>query len=87
MERLNVKLDPDKYDEYCRKENTLPECRDLEILVKPKCTPTGQAGIMITFTVELPDGSKARAQATTLENLFVAAGKCVEAYRQGGHLE
>lgn len=64
----------------------LPECGDLAIYVKPRATVEGRPMAVITFTVQLPDGSMARAQATTTTRLLEAVSSCVKGWREGGHL-
>ena len=74
MEMVRVVLDNDaEYDDAVGRG--LPECGDLEIITKDKGTRDGNPVAVITFSVRLPDGSSARAQAvTTVNNLQMALG-------------
>ena len=53
----------------------LPECGDLMIAVKERATVEGNPGVVIAFTVTLPDGTRKPVQAvTTLRNMLTVLG-------------
>lgn len=64
----------------------LPDGGDLAVFVKPNATVGGRPGVVVTFTVRLPDGTMARAQSVTtlanFENVFAA----IRGWKDGGHL-
>lgn len=64
----------------------LPEGRDLAIYVKPKATEGGKAGVVITFTVQLPDGTLARAQAVTTATILEDVSAVIRGWRQRGQI-
>lgn len=78
MEHITCKLDPEAFDAAVHGrpgEGVLPEAGDLAIIFKPRVTEGGKPGLAVTFTVQLPDGTPARAQAvTTLSNFELVAG-------------
>ena len=87
MERLDIILATDegdrRYDEIL--DNSLPENADLEIvLLKRRGTANGGSCVMLTFTVELPDGTLQRVQTVTTAKLFVTAAKAIEGALQRG---
>jgi hypothetical protein len=84
MERLSCKLSADEYDRAVR--GGLQECGDLALYVKPDATYGGRAGVVITFTVELPDGSCRRVQAVTTVALFEEAAAVMRAWREIGEI-
>lgn len=90
MERFDIALSAEKYDQTVRGGldalPVLPEGGDLSAFVKPNATLAGNAMVVLTFTVRLPDGSVARAQAATTAALLEAAGIAIRGWREGGHL-
>lgn len=69
METLNILIDqPDDFDKVLK--DSLPECGDLVVITKHDAMQSGAAGVMITFTVKLPDGTFKRVQAVTSMKLF-----------------
>ncbi|MBA3481711.1 MAG: hypothetical protein H0T51_07840 [Pirellulales bacterium] len=89
MERIVVELDAAKYDAAIRgtpDKPALPEYGDLAFYVKPGATAEGKAAVVVTFTVQLPDGSSARAQAVTTAALIESALGAFRGWREGGHL-
>jgi hypothetical protein len=89
VEHIEVCLSPEKYDAAVHGDGVTPTLRqgnDLAVYVKPAATTTGGAGVVITFTVELPDGSFARAQAVTTLRLFDALAAAVRGWRAAGLL-
>lgn len=84
MEVLNIKLnDIDRFDEVI--SNSLLEGGDLEIVTKDAGMESGRACVMLTFTVALPDGSRARAQSVTTMRMFRAiANAIVSSYDDEG---
>lgn len=76
MNVLNVQLNGiERFDEVIG--NSLPEGGDLEIITKDVGTKSGRACVMFTFTVELPDGSLARAQTVTSMRMFRAIANAI----------
>lgn len=69
MEQIAIILDkPEKFDEKLR--NSLPDGGDLEVITKENATVSGAPAVMLTFTVELPDGTFATAQTVTTVKLL-----------------
>ena len=63
----------------------LPESGDLEIITLRSATQAGNTGVMLTFTVKLPNGSMQRVQAVTTMKLFTNAARAIlhaEQYNQ-----
>lgn len=91
MEHLHVSLDADDYDKAIKggldDKPVLPECGDLSFYVKPAATTGGKAGVAITFTVRLPDGSMARAQATTTATLIEMLAGALRGWRLKGDIK
>lgn len=89
MEHFAISINPEAFDAAVHgtpQLRSLQEGGDLAILVKPQATIGGRAAAVITFTVQMPDGSIARAQAvTTLRNLRNALS-VVEGWRVSGQL-
>lgn len=52
---------------------------DLKIISKSAATSEGRPIVMLTFTVELPDGSHARAQTVVSARIFVNAARAIVA--------
>lgn len=89
MEHINVQLSSEMYDQSLRGTAEVPalrECGDLSIYVKPGATVGGRPGAVITFTVELSDGTKKRAQAVTTVALLDLALSSIRGWNDGGHL-
>ena len=79
MEGIKIILDPDNngkdFDEALK--NTLPEAGDLSVIVKHNGTVNGNSLVMMKFSVQLPDGKIATAQAVTTAKLFDSAAAAV----------
>lgn len=90
MEGVKIALDADRYDKAIHGGldglPVLPEGGDLAVYVKPRATANGKPGAVLTFTVQLPDGTAARAQAATTLALFEAMASACRGWRDGGHL-
>jgi hypothetical protein len=91
MEHIVVKIDPDAFDRSIRHPDQsglpiLAEGGDLAVYVKPGATTGGKAGAVLTFTVQLPDGSFARAQCVTTAALLETVGLAMKGWREGGHI-
>lgn len=89
MESIKIALDDDKF--YAAVHGTegpgsLPESGDLEIYVKKNATVGGNAMAVVTFTVQLPDGTKHRAQATNTVANLINALAVLKGWRDCGHL-
>lgn len=90
MEMLKIVLDDDKFDAAVHGREgpgSLPESGDLAIYVKKKATVGGNAMAVVTFTVQLPDGTKRRAQATTTAANLINALAVLKGWKEGGHLQ
>lgn len=79
MESVDIKFnDPDLFDRYLEENRRaeMPECGDLEIVIKENATVGGKSAAMITFTVMI-NGERRRVQTvTTLTNLSAIAHAC-----------
>lgn len=79
FESVDIKFDAAELFDRYMKENRqahLPECGDLEIVVKPGGMESGRSAVMITFTV-MVKGKRKRVQAvTTLRLLGMIADVC-----------
>lgn len=78
MEHTNIKVDAARFDEVVH--GGLPMGRDLEFVVKDGATQEGLPVVAITFSVQLPDGTLARAQAVTTARMVVALGRFMEGH-------
>lgn len=74
MEHLDIVLnDQAKFDAAVHGDGqlpSLPEGGDLALITKDGVTSSGRALACLTFTVTLPDGSRARAQHVTTVRLL-----------------
>lgn len=71
MEKLELKINkPELYNAVLK--DSLPDFGDIEIITKHGVTKAGQAGVMITFSVQMPNGEKKRVQTCTTMSLFRA---------------
>lgn len=89
MEQLRVVLDGHEFDKVVRGLDgvpTLKEGGDQAIIVKKGGTVAGNAVAVTTFTVELPDGTLARAQCVNTVKNLINALKIMEGWRNGGHI-
>lgn len=90
MEGIKCEISAEKFDRAIRNVPgeipVLAEGGDLAVYVKPKGTVEGKACAVITFTVQLPDGTKARAQATTTAALLKQVGLIMRGWEDGGHI-
>lgn len=90
MEMVKLELSPEKFDKAVHGGlddlRVLPDRADLAVYVKPKATQGGNAGVVLTFTVQLPDGSFARVQTVTTAALLESAGMACRGWREGGHI-
>jgi hypothetical protein len=80
VEQFKVKLDAELFDSIIK--NSLPEGGDLEAIIKPGATQEGRPCVMLTFTVELPDGTLGRAQVVVPSRLFVMAAVGVAGHHE-----
>lgn len=90
MEHVVLELNDQKFDDAVHgpKEGlpSLPEGGDLAIYVKRNATVNGNAMAVITFTVQLPNGTLRRAQCpTTVANLLNVFA-VLRGWQEGGHL-
>lgn len=90
MEHVTCRLDDEMFDKAVHGgldgNPTLKECGDLAFYFKRKATTGGKPMAVITFTVQLPDGTFARAQAVTTLALLEAVHSCIKGWREGDHL-
>lgn len=89
MESIDCRLSAEMYDKAVNggiDHPVLSESGDLAFYVKPNATTGGKPGVVITFSVQLPDGTMARAQATTTLKLLDMVFHCIKGWRDGGHL-
>lgn len=90
MEAITCELSAEKFDKALHggldNKPVLPEAGDLAIYCKPKATIGGNGMAVITFTVQLPDGTKARAQATTTAALLETVLSVVKVWKETGQL-
>jgi hypothetical protein len=77
---LRIEFDDERFDAAVH--DGLPEGGDLEAIVKDGATIDGAPAVCFTFTVELPDGTLARAQSVTTARLVCALGAAIK-----GHLD
>lgn len=90
MEEIKVELDDVMFDLAVHGgldgNPVLPEGGDLAVYIKKNATVNHQPMVVFTFTVQLPDGSLARAQCPTTLKLFEAVSDCVRGWKDGGYL-
>lgn len=78
MEKISVLMgQPEEFDKAVHEG--LPEGGDIRIVVKEGAMVSGAHGIVITWTVQLPDGEIKTAQATTSLRTFAAAAQLLRA--------
>ena len=90
-EMMKLTLSAERYDAVVQGKagdgfRVLADYADPELIVKPGCTESGRAGACLTFTVEMPDGSRARVQTCVTAALLETAGMAVKGWREGGHI-
>lgn len=90
MEALSIRIDAEEFDKAIRTQPgglpVLPDGGDAVVIVKPNGTVGGKAVVCLTFTVQLPDGTFARAQTVTTAALLESAGLALKGCREGGHI-
>lgn len=70
MEKFELKINkPERWGEVLK--DSLPDYGDVEIITKHGVTKGGQAGVMITFSVDV-NGERKRVQTVTTMALFRA---------------
>lgn len=91
MESIMIELNGQKFDDAVHgpKEGqpSLPEGGDLAIYVKKNATVGGNAMAVITFTVQLPNGTTRRAQCPTTVNNLINVLSILKGWKEGGHLK
>lgn len=80
MEHVTISNRPERFDEVVH--GGLPEGRDLEIVFKHGAMESGAGAVVITFSVQLPDGKVVRCQAVTSCRAFLTAADGIRAYDQ-----
>lgn len=69
MEHVQIKLGDDAVFDECV-HNALPEGGDLMMVTKDNATKGGRPAVCLTFTVQLPGGTLARAQTVVTGRNF-----------------
>lgn len=91
MEHVKCVLDGEEFDKAIRTQPggppVLSEGGDVAFYFKNDATSGGKPGCCIAFTVQLPDGTFAKAQAVLTLALLDMVGMCVRGWRSGGHLK
>lgn len=83
MEAVTILLDkPAEFDAAVH--GGLKEGQDLHFISKDDATEDGKPAVVITFTVQLPDGALARAQCVTTAALIQSVGSALAG--RYGHL-
>jgi len=78
MEHLHITFDSGGGKEFDKAlKGTLPDGGDLKVITKERATAKGEPGVIITFTVQLPDGTIKRVQTVTTARLFANAGLAI----------
>jgi len=72
MEKFEIKLNNHLVYDGALK-GSLPEHGDIAIVTKDGAMESGAAAAMITFSVDLPDGTKQRVQTVTTVKLLLGA--------------
>lgn len=75
MQHAKVIFDDKRFDEVVHAG--LPEGQDVEFVVRDAATSEGWPSVAITFTVQLPDGTVARAQTVATARIMMAVGDAV----------
>lgn len=90
MEHIVIENSPEKFDKAIHggldDMPVLKEGCDMALIVKPGGTVQGSAAIVVTFTVQMPDGSLARAQSVTTVSNMILALHVLVGWRDGGHI-
>jgi len=79
MERITLLLNNPVAFDHLVHGGGIPECRDLTIATKARATKSGNAGVVIGFSVQLPGGTIAQVQAVTTVANFLAAAVAIQA--------
>ena len=90
MEHVKIELSDQAFDAAVHGpqegQPSLPEGGDMAIYVKRNATVGGNAMAVITFTVQLPDGTLRRAQCPTTVANLINALSILKGWKDGGHL-
>lgn len=89
MESIDCRLSPEMFDKAVHggiDHPVLKEGGDLAVYIKPNATVGGNPMAVFTFTVQLPDGSLARAQCATTLKLLDMVLHLIKGWKDGGHL-
>lgn len=91
MESIRVVLDSDLFDKAVHggldDKPVLKEGGDLSLFIKTGATVGRKAMAVFTFTVQLPDGTLARAQCPTTVTNLKAVLAVIQGWELSGHLE
>lgn len=84
MEVINLKRGAEAWAERLmeNKRHRLPDYGDVEVIIKENATANGQAGVMLTFNVDVK-GKKRRVQTVMTSNNFLAAAAFLRAVTGG----
>lgn len=90
METITIEISDEKFEAAVHGplegQPSLPEGGDLAIYIKKNATVNGNAMAVLTFTVQLPNGTVRRAQCpTTVANLINALA-ILRGWKEGGRL-
>lgn len=90
MEIIAIELNDEKFDHAVHGPPegppSLPEGGDLTIYVKRNATVNGNAMAVVTFTVQLPDGTLRRAQCPSTVANFINVLSVLKGWSDGGYL-
>lgn len=89
MESVRCELNPEMFDKAVHggiDHPVLAEGGDLAVYVKPDATHGGNPMAVITFSVQLPDGSMARAQAATTLRILETMLRIIQGWKKYGHI-
>lgn len=91
MECIKLELNDEAFDAAVHGppegQPSLKEGGDLAIYVKKNATANGNAMAVMTFTVQLPNGTLRRAQCPTTVANHINALAILRGWQEGGHLK
>lgn len=90
MEAVKIELSAEKFDAAVHGPDggqpSLSEGGDMAIYVKKHATVGGNAMAVVTFSVQLPNGTIRRAQCPTTVNNLMSVLAILKGWHDGGHL-
>jgi len=78
MESVAIRFDDAAFDRVVHNSLALREGGDVCFVVKDHATTGGKPAVVITFSVALPNGEIATAQAVITGELLIVAGRAME---------